>query len=340
MLHLFKSIFGASGKTPSKYDDEIIDWAIEKLVDGTDSRLRLVSGYKRKLRDCVERSVSFVDEAGESLAPPLAVDPRAFTSDHAIRTWFGTIGTLREAFSLSLPVQQFAARAENAALTYFFAGMRASISQKTVLVPELRGDMIQREVQRTAFNFTNHAIVAPAATEEALRLEVKERAYMNLVERALARLVAVKHQRGDLEKQRALLRSKLRTLTSGGLGLQPFAASTPEESGDAASLEARLDEIEAELGHAGARTETLDRHLSQVIEVMNTPEQQLRVTQASIRVTQMGYVVTDETDDEYDEVDYTKVETDNESGEFAVRLVTFPLKELSSPAQFRPRLYR
>jgi len=339
MLHLFKSIFGASEKKPSRYDDEVIDWAIEKLVDGTDSRLRLVGGYKRKLRDCVERSVSFVDEAGESLPPPLAIEPRAFTSNHAIRTWFGTIRTLHEAFGLSLPVQQFVAQAENASLTHFFAGMSASINQKTVLVPELRGEMIQREVPRTAFSFTNHAIVAPAATEKALRLEVKERAYMNLVERSLAHLVSIKHRRGELEKQRTLLRSKLRALQSGRLGMQPFVAASPMESGDAASLEVTLDEIELELGDATWRTDTLDRHLSRVIEVMSNPEEQLRVTPASIRVTQMGFVSTDEADEEYDEVEYTEVAT-GQSGDFAVRLVTFPAKELSPPEQFRPRFYR
>lgn len=339
MLHLFKSIFGATEKKQSRYDDKVLDWAIEKLVDGTDTRLRVVNGYKRKLRDSVERSVSFADELGERLPPPLAIDPRAFTSNHAIRTWFGTIQTLRETFSLSLPVLQFVAQPENASLTHFFAGMSASIDRKTVLAPELRGEMIQREVQRTAFSFTNHAVVAPAATEEALRLEVKERIYMNLVERSLARLVAIKRQKGELEKQRTLLRSKLRTLEAARLGMQPFVTASPAESVDAASLEARLDEIESELTHAGGKTDTLDRHLSSVVEVMSNPEEQFRVTPASIRVTQMGFVTTDEANDEADGVEYTRIET-GDSGDLAVRLVTFPVKELSPAEEFRPRFYR
>ena len=337
MLHLFKSIFAGSEKSASRYDDEVIDWATEKLVDGTDSRLRLVSGYKRKLRDCVERSVTFVDEVVESLAPPLAVDPQAFTTNHEIRTWFGTIKALREAFSLSLPIQQFAAQVENASLTQLYAGMTALIDEKTVFVPELRGGMVQRDVSRTAFNFTGHTIVAPAATEEALRLEVKERAYMNLVERSLAHLVSIKREKSELQKQRTLLRSKLRTLVSRQLGMQPFVAGMPTEPVDAASIEARLDNIEAELGQTAARIETLDQHLSRVIEVMNTPEDQLRITPASVRVTQMGIVATDETDEECGEVAYTKVET-GDSGVFAVRLVSFPLKALLPPAQFRPRI--
>jgi hypothetical protein len=222
MLHLFKSVFGTVEKKPSRYDDAIIDLATEKLVDGTDSRLRLVRGYKRKLRDCVERSVTFVDETVEGLPPPLAIDPHAVALDGQVRAW-GTLQTLREVFSLSQPVRKFVAEPQNASLSHLFAVMRTTISEKTVFVPQLRGDAIHKEVRRTAFNFTDHMIVAPAATEQALRLEVKERAYMNLVERSLGRLVAIKVRKGELEKQRALLRSKLRTLESRQLGMEPFA---------------------------------------------------------------------------------------------------------------------
>lgn len=337
MLHLFKSVFGASSEKPARHDGEIIDWATEKLVDGTDTRLRLVGGYKRKLRDSVERSVTFVDEIVDSLPSPLVVDPREFTTNHEIRTWFGSIQTLREAFSLSLPVREFAAQTENASLTHLFAGMRASIDEKTVFVSEQRGDTIQRDVSRTAFSFTGHSIVAPTATEEALRLSVKERAYMNLVERSLAHLVSIKHRKSDLEKQRTLLRSKLRTLESRQLGMQPFADATSKEPADAAALETRLDEIEAQLGQTSASIATLDQHLARVIEVMSAPESQIRVTPASIRVTQMGIVATDDSTETPDEVEYTRVESPG-LREFAVRLVTFPVNALSSLERFRPKI--
>lgn len=337
MLHLFRSIFGLSVDSSSKFDDEVIDWAIEKLVDGTDTRLRVVSGYKRKLRDCVERSASFVDEAVDSLPPPLAVEPRAFTANHEIRTWFGTIRALHEAFSLSLPVQQFVAQTKISAPTHFFAGMRASIEEKTVLVSEMHGEVIRRDVSRTAFAFTNHSIVAPAATEEALRLEVKERAYMNLVEQSLSHLVSMKRKRSDLEKEKTLLRSKLRALQSGQLGLGPFVGENPKELLDTDSLETRLGQLETELGGTAARIGTLDQHMDCVIEVMSSPEERIRITPASVRVTRMGLLATDESTDGLDEVAYTRVDA-GDSEQSAVRLVSYPVEALMPPEQFRPRL--
>lgn len=337
MLSLLRSIFISSGEPASKYGEEIIDWAIEKLVDGTDSRLRVVSGYKRKLRPCVERSVSFVDEAVDSLPPPLEIDPRAFTTNHEIRTWFGTIENLREAFSLSLPVRQFIAQPENGDLDRFFAGMSTAISEKTVLVPELQGEMIRRDVPRKAFSFTNHSIVAPAATEEALRLDVKERAYMNLVEQSLARLVSLKRRKSELERERTLLRAKLRTLRSGQLGFEPYLNEGTDERMDPTSLESRLGEIEKALGDSAAMTGTLERHLDCVIHVMSSPENRIRIVPASVRVTQMGLLVTDDSTEPFDEVAYTRVDAGDRE-EAAIRLVSFPVDGLIPVEKFRPRV--
>lgn len=80
MLNLFRSVFCTSEKKTSRYSDEIIDWATEKLVDGMDS--------------------------------------------------------LNEAFSFSLPIQKFVKELENASLTQLFAGMRTSISEKTLFVSQ------------------------------------------------------------------------------------------------------------------------------------------------------------------------------------------------------------
>jgi hypothetical protein len=68
---------------------------------------------------------------------------------------------------------------------------------------------------------------------------------------------------------------------------------------------------------------------------MSDPERQLRVTPASVRVTRMGFVLDDKSDEQSDEVEYTKVEAAN-LGVFAVRLVTFPVTALLPPGQLRP----
>ena len=57
--------------------------AIERVVDGTDPRLRAVSHYRRKLRDAVAHSVDYVAQQVATLPPAIEVGRRRFTTDPA-----------------------------------------------------------------------------------------------------------------------------------------------------------------------------------------------------------------------------------------------------------------
>lgn len=50
MFKLFQKIFDVSPTSEKQYPDWLIGKATERAVDGLDSRLRLLSGYKKKLR--------------------------------------------------------------------------------------------------------------------------------------------------------------------------------------------------------------------------------------------------------------------------------------------------
>lgn len=62
MLRLLQSIFTQIPETPSKYDDELIEKAIERVVAGTDPRLRAISDYRKQLRLAVIKAVDYTVE--------------------------------------------------------------------------------------------------------------------------------------------------------------------------------------------------------------------------------------------------------------------------------------
>jgi hypothetical protein len=70
-LKLFQSIFGG-GETRGRYPESLIEAAIERAVDGTDSRLRLLTGYRKRLRKpvvvAIDHVVALVDGVHESLS--------------------------------------------------------------------------------------------------------------------------------------------------------------------------------------------------------------------------------------------------------------------------------
>ena len=63
VLRFLHSLFNAEPESASQFDKAMIQAAIERVVDGTDPRLRVVSHYRRKLRAPVERAISATSSA-------------------------------------------------------------------------------------------------------------------------------------------------------------------------------------------------------------------------------------------------------------------------------------
>ena len=69
-FRLLQSIFSGSSQ-PSKFDKDLMLRGIERVVDGTDPRLRAVSHYRRKLWGAVEHAIDFVVNFVNALPPAI-----------------------------------------------------------------------------------------------------------------------------------------------------------------------------------------------------------------------------------------------------------------------------
>jgi len=75
-MNLWHSIFGGD-ETPGRYSAAIVDMAIERAVDGTDARLRLLSGYRKRLRPAVLQAIDQVVATVAAIPAAVPVDRRA-----------------------------------------------------------------------------------------------------------------------------------------------------------------------------------------------------------------------------------------------------------------------
>ena len=57
MLQFLSSLFASSDKYPSGVNNALISAAIDRVVDGTDKRLRGYGDYRKQLQDSVESAV-------------------------------------------------------------------------------------------------------------------------------------------------------------------------------------------------------------------------------------------------------------------------------------------
>jgi len=334
MLKLARAIFGNPRSGTERAHEQLVEAAIDKVVEGTDPRLVAVSGYREKLRAPVEQAIEYVRALTQSFKEPLEVNRRAFASNADVHAFFGSTKQLQEAFSLSRPVREFLASANNAPLEHFYAGMAMYKEDKRVFVSQLVGEQVQNDVARTAVNFTEHRVVIPAATREELHREFIERAFFTLVECALARLTSIRVRKHELGRERTLLRARLRALESRALGMGPLANGSQAPQGSVPAIEAELLRTEQELKRTTADIGTLDSYLDRVMEVLGRPEESVRLASASSRVTPMGFAADAASGEAAADVAYTEIEIAGKRS-FVARLVHYPRAEMLPLERFK-----
>ncbi len=328
MLPLLKSIFGASSRERAGQHDAALEAAIETAVDGTDPRIRGVSGYRKILRPAVARALEYAEDLVEQVPGPVELTRSAFASDPFVHACFGSAEQLQTVLSRSRAVREYLAQPGNAVLDRCYAAMGMTRSEKTMLGSKLVGDIVRRDVRQVALNFSEHRLVAPAATVDETRKELKERAYARLVEVTLADILSMRTSQAELQQHRSLLHAKLQACRSAAVGLQPFAGDDAVQVPDAA-LEDELRRIDLELQEANPQCEILDDCIEHVVQVLGNPEPHLSLERFTTRVNRMGIKVEGPSPQLSDEISFVEAEA-RDLFRAVVTLVVFPVDELRS----------
>ena len=281
MLKLFQSIFGG-GEEQGRYPESLIGAAIDRTVDGTDPRLRALSGYRKQLRAPVVHAADHVIALVDSLPAPLAVSRSTYSDDPRLRALFASADRMLEVFGHDNVLDEFRNRAGGAGPVT--ALLLAERVEKQVLGMELAGDIVRRDVAQVAVNFRGHRLVDPAASEDETRRLLKRRAFDHLLSLALARIVEVQGERAELKRQRGLLKRKLDTLQKGGWGFEDCQGANP----DVATLQAELGDIEGQLAALHADENTLQTYLELTADLLMDAERQLWAEVIDLRLDRMN----------------------------------------------------
>lgn len=282
MLKLFQSIFGGSEKHGA-YPESLIEMATERAVDGTDPRLRGLPGYRKRLRAPVIHAIDHVIALVDSMSAPLPAASSDYASDPRLMAMFASAGDMLETFGKSKALKDYRESHADSGkrVTALLVAERA---EKNVLGIDLAGDIIRREVAQVAVNFHNHRLLDPAETEEECRRLLKRRAFDHLLSLSLLRITEAKGERAELKHQNDLLRRKLKDLKMGGWDFEEESDARPEP----AALQAELDEIERQLGELGADSDTLNRHLDIIADLLAESEKHFWSDSVELHVDRMN----------------------------------------------------
>ena len=287
MLKLFQSISRPGADKLGTYPEDLIERAIERAVDGTDRRLRAVSGYKKSLRPAVIHAIDHVVALVDNLPPPLKLNRRNYGTDAELNTYFASVDHMNEVLSRDAEMRQWQKSSESVLADRVFALLLMESRERNVLGVALEGNELRHDVAQVTVSFNKHRMADPTAVEDDTRRLLKRRAFDHLLTLALAGIAEAHGEHGELKRERDLLRSKQAALRSGNWGFgDDMEGETEEKPADPRALEQRIKEIDAQLSTLS--TGLLQSHLDVLVDVLAGAEKSLRSESATLSIDRQG----------------------------------------------------
>ncbi len=332
-FRFLQSIFSGASK-PSKFDKELMLRGIERVVDGTDPRLRAVSHYRRKLWEPVEHAIDFVVNFANALPPAIVADRQGYLRDPRLRALFASPDSLRDILSFSDGTRHYLQQRSASLPTELYGGLGAIRVEKNVLGIEMDGDLLRRDVAQVAVSFCNHRLSFLTDQEQDTRRELMRRSFDYLVETALRHLTATRVQKTQLEQQqRQLLQQKAKLLRQAQVGFEAITESASMEPGDLATIEQQLQDLEVELNQLRADSATLDDHLTKVAATLSEPESLLRLETVELTLDHTNTKVSTDSGRVANTMTFHEIVTAN-NFRFTALLVRFPSSDLLPQPDF------
>jgi hypothetical protein len=292
-MKLLDRLFGGGpARGAAKDDDAIARAIIDRAVDATDKRLKLVPGYERALRGPALATLEHLRGVLRAIPGPVDLSAGAWRDDRRLRPLFARPDDIAAAFSRDAAVRSCLGASP---APHCFALLGLERSNRQVFAPALVDGKVQGEVARTVVSFGKPRILAPGTEERAVRIETGKLAVDYLARLALAQMTSDQDQKRELEQERALLRMRLQLAERSQRGLATGfseAAKSVAPPPDRAGLERELRANEQALSKL-ASTELMTRFLDILRSTLADPAAHIRIDPCAIAVDDMNFVVTD-----------------------------------------------
>ena len=275
-----------AAKADARARDNQLRSAIEHVVEEINPKLRAVSGYRKKLRPAVERSLAYSASLVEQLPEAVAVNGKAWSADPTVRALFSGVRDLQRVYSDSDEVHEYFDRHAGEENCYALLSMLCR--ERSVLGMEMHGDVMRRDVRQTSVSFADHRVVKPVSSQAALRKELEHRAFEALVAYALETITERVSSRNTLQEQRQLLDMQLRLAHAKSASLTPLLAGKGDEVIDIEALRKQQQETGEALDQVRAGLMTLEDYIDRISEVLGDPQTHLRIGRVSMRLNKMN----------------------------------------------------
>lgn len=294
-MQILRRIF--RGKKPrSAHCDDELDRMVRRVL-GLNPRLRYAHGHDERLRSALAHSLDYLHGWVAAFPPPRCANSRSWASDPYIRTFFAKADDVGAALSRSADLHRFFEKTPGLNETFAVLGME--MNECHTLGVSNEGGVTRRDVAQSTLSFGDHQLRICGSTVHALRDEITGRLIDQLALEALALIAQEGERRDMLERERALLTTRLKILQKQDTGMRSVAGShTQDDAAARAHLGRLMDENNRDLRGLGLLSDAFDRQLECFCQVFAQPAKRIHITKKRVRLTRMNVLVADDTPDD------------------------------------------
>ncbi|WP_233856119.1 hypothetical protein [Paraburkholderia sp. HD33-4] len=270
-------------------DDQQTKEIVERIA-GLCPSLRLARDYESRLRPAVQHTTAYLDRLADEVPPAREASAAVWATDPYIHAFFATADDVCGPFNRSQALNAFFG--DHALADEVFAVLGMAIDERHVFGVGQQGETTHTDLAQTTINFSDHQVRVCGESEAALRREIALRIVDQLVLEGLGKIEADTSRQDELQREKALLKTRLTILERQGAGVRSLLGSDASSNyAEVAKLQAQIEENDQALAKLGLRTEALERHLDVMCGVLQAPEAHFYVRRNTYRLDRMNVVV-------------------------------------------------
>ena len=287
----FLNRLGRANDAVAAQDRERVGESIERVM-ALHPQLGLARHCRKRLTPALRTSLAYLRELVDAVPAPREASAAAWAVDPYVHAWFAAPDDVAATLSRAAELRAFFDNENNSPLTEACAVLGMEMTDRHVLGVRQEGDTMRRDVPQTTVSFSDHQVRMCGRDEAELRKGIVARLLDQLALEGLARTAADKTRRTALERERALLKTRLQLLERQGRGIRGLiGGDVAQDLAELERLAAQVEENAQNLAALGLREEALDRELEHVCTVFAHPERHLTVSTRRLRLNRMNVVV-------------------------------------------------
>ena len=284
----FAVLFGQDQRVPPDQDQQFVAELTDMIVDTVEPKVRADRRYRQKLEPFVRTTMAYLREVGRTPLQPVLLARAEWSSDPCLNAFFASADDIPAFLGRSKDLRAFFEDPANAGLEEAWALLGMRRDEKTVLAPRFEGGMMREEVAQTTVNFSGHKLVAPARSEQLVRLEVGRRIMARLAQVALGRILEIDRKGLKHEQNKAWLATRLRFLKLAQDGMEGIVEDPTTIAQQIDSVQRELDQAVKDYIEVKSSLVTLDGYMAQIKEVFGKPDQHVALTRSELRLSRMN----------------------------------------------------